>query len=91
MRDEGRRSANRIMATGARRRRTSWRAPKARRRRSRRAIVCESGARTLQGWVLGTIVSMTSVGVLTYLGLAIIGLPMALILGLLVAELDPCA
>jgi len=44
--------------------------------------------RTLQGWVLGKIVSMTAVGLLTYIGLAIIGLPMALILGLLAGLLE---
>ncbi|MGC9448500.1 AI-2E family transporter [Cereibacter johrii] len=42
---------------------------------------------TLRGWLGGQIISMTVVGVLTWLGLWLIGIPLAFILGLIAALL----
>ncbi|WP_096786249.1 AI-2E family transporter [Rhodobacter sp. CZR27] len=43
--------------------------------------------RTLRGWLGGQLISMTVVGVLTWLGLWLIGVPLAFILGLIAALL----
>lgn len=55
--------------------------PPARRPRAREALT-ESG-RAVQGWMLGQLVSVTAVGVLTGIGLWIIGVPLALVLGVI--------
>ncbi len=39
--------------------------------------------RTVQGWLLGQLVSMTLIGVLTWLGLWLLGVPFAFVLGLI--------
>lgn len=44
--------------------------------------------RTLGGWVRGTLVAMLLIGVLTALGLALIGMPYALLLGILAGLLE---
>lgn len=52
------------------------------------AQALEASARALKLWLLGRMVSMSVVGVLTWLGLMIIGVPSALTLGLLAAILE---
>ena len=52
------------------------------------AQALEASARALRLWLLGRMVSMAAVGLLTWLGLSIIGLPSALTLGLLAALLE---
>ena len=48
----------------------------------------DASARALRLWLLGRMVSMTVVGLLTWLGLTVIGVPSALALGLLAALLE---
>lgn len=55
--------------------------PRARRPRAREALT-ETGA-ALQGWMLGQLVSVAAVGILTGIGLWIIGVPLALVLGVI--------
>lgn len=52
------------------------------------AQALEASARGLRLWMLGRMVSMTAVGLMTWLGLTIIGIPSALTLGLLAALLE---
>jgi predicted PurR-regulated permease PerM len=52
------------------------------------AQALEASGRALHLWLLGRMVSMTVVGVLTWLGLMVIGVPSALALGLLAALLE---
>ena len=52
------------------------------------AQALDASGRALRLWLLGRLVSMTTVGVLTWLGLLIIGVPSALTLGLLAALLE---
>lgn len=52
------------------------------------AEAMEASARALRLWMLGRLVSMAAVGLLTWIGLAIIGVPGALTLGLLAALLE---
>ncbi|HET9428258.1 MAG TPA: AI-2E family transporter [Allosphingosinicella sp.] len=52
------------------------------------AEALEASARALRLWLLGRMVSMTVVGLLSWLGLVIIGVPSALALGLLAALLE---
>jgi predicted PurR-regulated permease PerM len=52
------------------------------------AQALEASGRALRLWLLGRIVSMAVVGLLTWLGLMIIGVPSALALGLLAALLE---
>ena len=52
------------------------------------ADALEASGRALILWLLGRMVSMTVVGLLTWLGLTIIGVPSALALGLLAAVLE---
>ena len=54
-----------------------------RRRRGRMAEVLFASGYTLRWWLLGQLLSMTIVGVLMGVGLAVIGVPMALALGVL--------
>ena len=56
--------------------------------RSLAAQALDASGRALRLWLLGRRVSMTAVGVLTWLGLLIIGVPSALTLGLLAALLE---
>lgn len=44
--------------------------------------------KTLRLWLLGRLVSMTAVGILTYIGLSLIGIPAALTLGILSGILE---
>lgn len=53
------------------------------RKRPRAKEILDQIAYVLYGWLMGTFISMTAVGVLTAIGLWIIGLPLALSLGLL--------
>lgn len=55
--------------------------PPARRPRAREALTETGGA--LQAWILGQLVSVAAVGVLTGIGLWIIGVPLALVLGVI--------
>lgn len=48
----------------------------------------ESCARGVRGWLKGQVLSMTFVGVTTGVGLALLGVPLALVLGILAALLD---
>jgi predicted PurR-regulated permease PerM len=52
-----------------------------------RAIVYELGV-NLQHWLLGQVIAMTIIGVLTWVGLMIIGVPLAGVLGLIAGVLD---
>jgi predicted PurR-regulated permease PerM len=52
------------------------------------AEAMEASARALRLWLLGRMVSMATVGLLTWIGLTIIGVPSALTLGLLAALLE---
>jgi predicted PurR-regulated permease PerM len=52
------------------------------------AQALEASGRALRLWLLGRMVSMSVVGLLTWLGLTIIGVPSALALGLLAALLE---
>lgn len=56
--------------------------------RPRGAEVLGAVGHTLRWWLLGTLLRMAVVGVLTYLGLWLLGMPMALVLALLAALLD---
>jgi predicted PurR-regulated permease PerM len=60
--------------------------PQARRGRARE-ILQEIG-RTLQEWLVGQLVAMTMVGVVTGLGLWLVGVPQALVLGILTGLFD---
>jgi predicted PurR-regulated permease PerM len=52
------------------------------------ADALDASGRALRLWLLGRLVSMTVVGLLTWLGLTLIGVPSALALGLLAALLE---
>jgi predicted PurR-regulated permease PerM len=52
------------------------------------AEAMEASARALRLWLLGRMVSMATVGLMTWIGLTIIGVPSALTLGLLAALLE---
>ena len=52
------------------------------------ADALDASARALRLWLLGRMVSMSVVGLLTWLGLTVIGVPSALALGLLAALLE---
>jgi len=56
-------------------------------RRGRAAVVLAAVGYTLRWWLIGKLISMTVVGVLTWIGLALLGVPLALTLGLLAAIL----
>lgn len=56
-------------------------------RRARGANVLDETSRVLRRWMLGRLVSMTVVGLVTWAGLAIFGVPMAFALGLLAGVL----
>jgi predicted PurR-regulated permease PerM len=56
--------------------------------RSLAAQALDASGRALRLWLLGRMVSMAAVGLLTWLGLMIIGVPSALTLGLLAALLE---
>jgi predicted PurR-regulated permease PerM len=59
------------------------------RNRSRRiAQVLDATGRTLQHWLLGQAVSMLSVGILTMIGLSIVGIPLAFVLGVIAGALE---
>ncbi len=60
-------------------------------RRTRAAEAIAAAYRALRGWVLGQLASITFVGLVTWLGLSLIGVPLALVLGLIagLAELIP--
>ena len=60
--------------------------PRIRRERTR-TIVYELGV-NLQHWLLGQVIAMTIIGVLTWIGLMIIGVPLAGALGLIAGILD---
>lgn len=55
--------------------------------RPRVAHALEAAGNGLQGWLLGQLMSMTVIGVLTGLGLWLLGMPMAISLGLLAGVL----
>lgn len=61
-------------------------APK--RRRQRLGEVFFAAGYTLRWWILGQLMAMTAVGLLMWIGLAIIGVPLALSLGLLAGALE---
>ncbi len=56
--------------------------PRSRRQMTRELF--ETIGQTLRWWMVGQLVTMTTVGVLTYVGLRLLGVPLALILGLVV-------
>lgn len=56
-------------------------------RRARAAEILDDTGKVLEQWLLGKFISMTAVGVLTYLGLTILGMPIALTLAVLAATL----
>jgi len=56
-------------------------------RRARAAEILDDVGEVLQQWMLGKFISMAAVGVLTYLGLAILGMPIALALAVFAATL----
>jgi predicted PurR-regulated permease PerM len=57
--------------------------------RSRRmAEVLDATGRTLQHWLLGQAIAMLSVGILTMIGLSIVGIPSALVLGVISGALE---
>lgn len=56
-------------------------------RRARAAEILDDTGEVLEQWLLGKFISMTAVGVLTYLGLRILGIPIALTLAVLAAAL----
>lgn len=60
--------------------------PRNRRDRTR-TIIYEVGT-NLQHWLLGQIIAMTIIGILTWIGLLIIGVPLAGVLGLIAGILD---
>ena len=51
--------------------------------RDRATEVLNRVGRVLRGWLLGQLVAMVMVGLLTWLGLTILGIPLALVLGLI--------
>jgi predicted PurR-regulated permease PerM len=55
---------------------------------SQGALLFSDLGRTLGGWVRGTLVAMLLIGVFTALGLALLGVPYALLLGLLAGLLE---
>jgi predicted PurR-regulated permease PerM len=55
------------------------------RRRPRAAEVVGAVGTTLRWWLLGRLISMTVIGVLTWIGLTIVGVPLASLLALLAA------
>lgn len=57
------------------------------RRRTRVAEVLDEADETLRYWMVGMLASMAMVGVLTWIGLAALGIPLAFILALLAAVL----
>ncbi|MBC7795956.1 MAG: AI-2E family transporter [Pyrinomonadaceae bacterium] len=59
--------------------------PKSRRARASETI--EALGQTLQWWLIGKFGSMLAIGVLTWIGLSILGIPLALTLGILTALL----
>ncbi len=59
----------------------------ARFREDARTALLESG-KALRGWLLGQLVAMTSVGILTGVGLWLVGVPNALILGIVAGLLE---
>jgi len=56
-------------------------------RRARARFVLGRTAHVLQGWILGQLVAMVAIGVLTWLGLMLLGIPLAPTLALLAALL----
>jgi predicted PurR-regulated permease PerM len=61
-------------------------APARFRERTRSALL--ASGKSLRGWLLGQLVAMTSVGILTGVGLWLVGVPNALILGILAGLLE---
>ena len=57
-------------------------------RRAGGALLFTDLGRTLGGWVRGTLVAMLLIGLLTSLGLALLGVPYALLLGILAGLLE---
>lgn len=57
-------------------------------RRERGLEILNRIGRVLQGWILGQLVSMVLVGSLTFLGLSLLGIPLALILGIIAGSLE---
>lgn len=55
--------------------------------RPRAEVICREAAATLRGWLGAQMVSMAVVGVLTWLGLRAIGVPLAPVLGMIAALL----
>lgn len=55
--------------------------------RKRGDVVLGKGGETLQNWLIAQLMAMTVVGVLTWLGLWLLGIPLAFILGLIAALL----
>jgi predicted PurR-regulated permease PerM len=59
--------------------------------RARRAEATEflgAVGRTLRWWLLGRLISMTTIGILTWIGLSLLGVPLAFVLALLAALLS---
>jgi predicted PurR-regulated permease PerM len=57
-------------------------------RRKRAAEVMEATAATLRGWLVGKVLSAVAIGVATWTGLELMGIPLALILSVLAALLS---
>ncbi|MBO3269539.1 AI-2E family transporter [Hymenobacter defluvii] len=60
--------------------------PIARRQRAREVVGCV--VQQLEGWLLGQFIAMLAVGILTWAGLMLLGIPLALVLGVLTFILD---
>lgn len=56
--------------------------------RERIAIALDGSGEALKRWLLGQLVAMVSVGVVTFIGLSALGMPLALPLGLIVGLLE---
>ena len=57
-------------------------------RRARVREVFDTAGRALWKWLIGTLISMTIIGTMTTVGLLILGMPMALALGVIVALME---
>jgi len=60
--------------------------PITRRQRAREVVGCV--VEQLEGWLLGQFIAMLAVGILTWVGLTLLGIPLALVLGVLAFILD---
>lgn len=57
-------------------------------RRERAIVILNQIGKVLQGWLLGQLASMLAVGLMVWLGLTVLGMPLALILGIIAGLFD---